>query len=540
MLESIMLEAGLDPQQCLYTNVISAHPRNNDFSEFLHPISSKKPDFYGVHAKPELLSGLENLRRLISIVQPKLIIGCGNIPLWALTDKASVATSRGFRYPGGITSWRGSQLRTRIDMGGVPFLPIIHPSAITKMYGWRHPTVHDLKSRAARFLTDRLEWENPTPPVAIPRPSFKQVSEELHTLLAHLRAGIEVDIAADLETWRRRWINCIGFSWQPTAGTRSPRSMCIGLFDFDDAGHLVDRYTEDQEWYIWLYLKEIFSHPLCRVIGQYFQYDAQFFWRVLRLRVIPTYDTMVMHHLLFPGTPKSLDYLASLYSNHYVYWKDESQDWNGKLDTMSLWTYNCKDTLYTLECGRLLRRLVERAGMSSHLNERMEDWITAYEMEITGFGVDLHRRAQYHSLLKAQLQEHHDYLMASVPEDLQLSEGGAAWYNSSPLSKHIFYEILAIQPILHKKTKQPTLDKEALPTLEKRAPYLKNLFKVLKQTRQIQLFISTFIEMNLRPWDQRFCPTFNIVGTDTTRWSSSTNGFGEGTNGQNIPQGTED
>jgi hypothetical protein len=46
------------------------------------------------------------------------------------------------------------------------------------------------------------------------------------------------------------------------------------------------------------------------------------------------------------------------------------------------------------------------------------------------------------------------------------------------------------------------------------------------------------LEAKLSP-DGRLRCSFNIAHPETHRWSSNSNGFGEGTNLQNIPKGDE-
>lgn len=38
-------------------------------------------------------------------------------------------------------------------------------------------------------------------------------------------------------------------------------------------------------------------------------------------------DTMISHHTAFVSLPKSLAFQASMYSPHYVYWKDDGKTW---------------------------------------------------------------------------------------------------------------------------------------------------------------------------------------------------------------------
>ena len=142
--------------------------------------------------------------------------------------------------------------------------------------------------------------------------------------------------------------------------------------------------------------------------------------------------------------------------------------------------------------------------------------------------------------MRQELQEafevYQNFLLECMPQELRLTPTGKPWFNSPTFSMDIFYRQLGIQPVLHKKTKKSTLNVTSFETLKKRAPWATPIFDSLEKIRSIGVFISHFLDMPLSP-DGRIRTSFNIAGTDTFRWSSSSNPFGEGTNLQNIPKG---
>ena len=50
-------------------------------------------------------------------------------------------------------------------------------------------------------------------------------------------------------------------------------------------------------------------------------YDISFLWRSYRIKTVNAeHDTMLLHHALHPESPKGLDFLGSVYTNH-ASWK---------------------------------------------------------------------------------------------------------------------------------------------------------------------------------------------------------------------------
>lgn len=528
-LTRMLTEAGIRREECLLTNVVHAQPPGNEFTHFLFPTSDKKLSlglYKDLYPRPVLLDGVKNLQLLIETVKPKLIIGCGNIPLWALTSHATVSSSAGYKVPGGIMNWRGSQTFYHTPTGAIPYLPIIHPAAILRSWDLRSITIHDLR-RAANYLSGKLTWT--APGFSYDHfPSYDRVMCVLDALLQEVEKA-PLEIVVDIETYRRQHIVCIGLA-------TSTHTICTPFFWFDELGQLVEHFTPEQETTVCGSHKRLLEHPNARVIGQNLIYDYQFILRRLGIKLRMHADTMCMHHLCFPGTPKSLEYLASLYCQHYLYWKDESQDWAGKGDPNDLFLYNCKDTKATLEIYHTLTSVIEKMNKGEQWEFQKEQWHLAADMMLRGVRYNKPIADKMRLELQQAAHELETWLLAAMPDDLQYAAGGSPWYDSPKLTQQIFYTYLGFPPILHKKTKQPTANYEALVSLAKRHPWIAPITSRLEQLRSIQVFLSHFFDIKLSP-DTRLRTNFNISGTETFRWSSSSTAFDEGTNLQNIPKG---
>jgi uracil-DNA glycosylase len=553
-LDKMLYEAGLPRASILCTNVIHAQPARNDFTEFLYSndIAKKEKinEYYGIYPRDPLRSGIGNLWRLLDEVNPSLVICAGNWPLHVLTDHAKPATKKGFKLPTGIVSWRGSQTHSRPSPKGKRFnvLPIIHPAAILREWGYRPVTIHDLRSRAWRYLAGHLDW-NPPPHTFFWNPSYDAVISILNSLIARACYG-ELWLSVDLETYQKRYISVLGLADKDMA-------ICIPFFSFSSNKQLIPYFTLEQEQEIWLRAKVLLENPNTKIIGQNFVYDTQFFDRHFDIQAIVTLDTMVAHHLLFPGTPKGLHNLASLYSNHYCYWKDESEDQEDpEEDAESKWKYNCKDTRETYDIAFELMKQLTRAdgfledeacaatneprragGMWEHYQEKMEQWALARTMTRTGILIDEEVKKRFSLELFHTSNSLEQWLLLAVPDHLQHNAKGGPWCSSAQATMALLYDHIGLPPVLHKKTKRPTADDDAINSLLERrdARWLEPLLGRLSAYRSVGVFRKNFVDAKLGITG-RLHSQFNVSHPETHRWSSAHTSFDEGTNLQNIPK----
>jgi uracil-DNA glycosylase len=551
-LDRMLFEAGLHRSNILCTNIV--HTRPNLANEFAAgftlagKVLPSSPFYYrGLLATEQLREGCANLFALISRVRPRLVIGCGNWPLWALTSHAELKPQKSkvdnlsYRVPSGIGSWRGSQTYTeQIDGTAYPFLPIYHPSAILRAWELRSPTVHDLRTRAARFIANKTSWEAPRRPI-LPLPTFDQARDYLLRLLSRLEGGEKVWIATDLETYQRKHIVCAGIAADPDPSELDGiAALCLPFFNFDEAGVSYHVWPHEEEVELVDLYRRVITHCNARVTNQNIIYDAQYLFRNLAIRIRPAFDTMVGHHLLWPRTPKDLSYLSSLYCDHHLHWKEESQEWDTRTHGLAaLCEYNCKDCLSTLEITHVLRGAISSAGMDELMADRMQQWEMAFDMMLDGVNYDVALAQRYRTDLFKLSEETSAWLISAMPEDLRYTSAGGPWYTSPKFQQEIFYDKIGVAPVIHKKTKRPTLDKEAFEVIRKRAPWLTPVLDKLELQRSIGVFTSNFLDIKLGPGSRFYCG-FNIAGTDTFRFSSQANSFDEGGNFQNIPKKEEE
>ena len=505
-LTRMLHDAGIMRTDCRITNVTMERPAGNDISTFFPKKSQLTPQdkfIGGRWCTPAIATGLEHLRQEVARTSPSVIVALGDTALWALTGES------------GITKWRGSYLDLRPVFGGpVPVdavvIPTYHPAAILRQWSWRYIAVQDLR-RAAREVHARTR---PEPERYIIPQSF---SEAIHAL-----NSLDGLVACDIET-RVGHIDCIGFA------TSESDALCIPFFSLQNPTGF---WTLEEEAQLVTAIKRALAR--CDIIGQNFLYDAQYIARHWGVAVVPQFDTMIAQGVAWPGLPKALDFLSSMYLPYHRYWKDESQEADAKLDDQIRWRYNCKDCCATWALYAPMRTTLQRLDLEVPFQFEMDLFRPLLMMMLRGVRVDTQSRGKLMSELLAIQQEYEQYF--EVYSQLLPPSKGKPWYRSPKQQQELFYSVLGQQPVRNRKTGNVTADDSALEKLGKREPLLLPLTSAMQRYRSTGVFLSTFIQAPLDR-DNRIRSSYNPVGTETMRFSSRADAFGFGTNLQNIPKG---
>lgn len=503
-LDTMLAQVGILRSACYLTNVALTRPRSGKLDDLWE--KEPKGRTAGVPG-PELIEGMRRLANDINEVKPQIILALGNVALWALTGQT------------GIRRWRGSEM----EIVPSPLLPVTHtctvvptmnPAAILRQWSWRIDMLTDLR-RSAKYLTT----PPPEPPATnyLVRPTFEEARHDLLALLDIANAaGGTIHVAGDIET-RAKHIACFGYSCAEGVAACIP-FMCVE----DDSGY----WDDDEEFEIVQLICLALRHPNILWIFQNGLYDLQYLAR--HWITIPSRweDTMILQHTIFPGRPKSLDYISSMYCDWYRYWKDEGKEWDKNMDEDQLWEYNCKDASNTLECYFALRNLLDQSGLEEQFGWQMRTADSMLRVMLTGVRCDLTLKAQYAEQLEIVRQELSEWIDIAV---------GRPFNPKSPKQmQELFYGELGFKPIKDRKSGSVTTNKKALQRLVFRQPLLRPLVERIEAYRSIGVFLSTFVKMKLSRDDRMRC-SYNVAGTDTYRLSSSTDAFGSGTNLQNIP-----
>jgi len=504
-LDKMMREAGLFKSSCFTTLVIGIRPPANNIESF---IAARKADITPQHAMvrdkmclPVVWEGIERLKREIEMCQPDVIIALGNVALWALTGNW------------GIMSWRGSVLQTDLPLT-LPYkpkvIPTYHPSIVMRQWSWRQIVITDL--RRAKKESSSRELYSPDYRFVI-RPDYSTALNYLELLLKAVAAK-PLKLSVDIET-RAGHIACIGIAWSKR------EAICIPLMTTAAGSHY---WSEAEESVLMYKMQQLLTHVNAQVIGQNFSYDAQYFHRWLHYVPRLVRDTMLSQHVCFSNLQKSLDFLASMYCEHYTYWKEEIKSTNED----EYWRYNCKDCVITFEVDEVEQQTITSMGLQSVQDFQQELFWPVLTTMNRGIRMATEKRGAFAMMLSDEIAAREQYII------------DVCGYPLNPASpkqmQEFFYDQLNFKPIIGRKTGNPTLDDEALHTICNRDPVIKPLVDKILELRSLNVFLSTFVNAPLDR-DGRIRCSFNIAGTEPYRFSSSKNAFGSGLNLQNIPKG---
>lgn len=492
-LTRMLHESGILRTECFLTNVCKYRPPENKIENFFLDKQQKKPNEL-------IIEGVKELQEEIARCQPKLIIALGNTALWALTGNR------------GITKWRGSML----THGDAMLMPTYHPALILREWGWRAIAVHDLR-RAADALKNGSWPERKNSYIV--RPSFEQTMDTLGGLLQRA-ASDKLKLASDIET-RLSHIACHGIAWSETEAICIPY-MCVER----PAGY----WTIDEETAIVKREKELLNHPNVELSGQNYSYDAQYKARRRGYKPRLRDDTMVMQNVAWPGLPKGLDFLSSMYRKRHVYWKDEGKLWDPKMPEERLWGYNCDDACATYEVRDTLEEILRASGLWDLYRFQMLVWEVSFEMMLRGIRIDQLSRGRIAGEMISAINDRERSLNYIAGHELNVR---------SPKQMHqFFYEELGRRIIKDRKTRKPTANDDAMQAWANEEPLLRPIIQIIADIRSLGTVKANVIEAEL-DLDGRIRSSFGITA-ETFRWTSSENAFGGGGNLQNWTKGDED
>lgn len=355
-----------------------------------------------------------------------------------------------------------------------------------------------------------------------------------------LHSKQEVTLAADIETKAKSIITCIGFA------DSADYAICIPFVNISVNGPrdrtLTSYWSRSDELVLLKMLCALFRAPHVKWIGQNFLYDLQFIHADFGLTPDLTHDTLIAQNLLFPGTPKDLGYLSSIYCAHHRYWKDDSREWSttGTLDQHL--RYNCEDVCRTWEIAAAQRNVLKATGLDAKWPFELYKFRLAWRMMKRGVRRDPVATQTVGLAIIERKMEVDRQLMQIVPQATVADSGiktTKAWIGSPAQLRHLLYTVWGLKEQRDKKTKRPSTGKIALQALRDLYPRLTGFFELLAESRSLGTVYANCIASKAEP-DGRIRGSFNPAGTETFRWSSSQNAFNRGMNMQNLPAGGDD
>lgn len=311
VLTELLLKAGIDPDDCYYTNIINDQPPGNDLSEWIPK---------GVPSD-HVADGIDSLISEIEEVNPNLIIPLGNWPLWLFYGQRLNKDGK----PAGITDYRGYVLEARKVARGRKLLPTLHPSYYLRgAFGEAGLGIMDFRRASVEARTREITRK--------PRQRFvNPVGAEREAL--RLRLLNEGDILfTDIEYLGTR-LFCVGFSVSP-----------------DWAVSIKMESSSDFEW-----VRSLIESG--KPIGaQNAMFDLGILDWHFNIDVFKNlvWDTMVAAYVLNIEHRKDLGFLGSMYTDYDAWW--DRINWDdikaGKQSIDDLLPYNCDDNLVTAEVAQ--------------------------------------------------------------------------------------------------------------------------------------------------------------------------------------------
>ena len=476
-----------------------------------------------VYVYESLWKEFQALLTEIRIVQPKLIIVTGKWTLFFLTGCTSLVTNQGNakdKKPlGGLNKFRSSILQISecwdikhkcilipifhtINAMAMPDKVFIMELDIQKL-GWMY---HIIKDKGIDYyIKPEKEYLLGT------------TKEICLDYLSKLLKRIEVKpthVSFDVETMFHSIIDCI------TVTDSIDFGMTIPFAHKNNANYfsLVD------ELEVMVALREVMLHPNCLHVGQNYQYDCQYYFKLWGLSISSSEDTMVLSHTLFNYLPKNLSFLASLFCEFFTYWKDDITAIQETPETR--WIYCAKDGMYTLEVLQGLQQILEeeddklKALYYFQINKLYPQLISTMN---TGFLVDKKRKDELYSFFLV--------LMEDIKVKINDCLGMQFNINSSQQKKKVFNDLLGITLITKKGSE--TCDAQATLTYIEENPLYKPFLTLLLEYASLKVTTTTFLGMKLDA-DNRARTQYGL--TNTGRLNSKKNVWGTGGNLQNIPE----
>lgn len=274
------------------------------------------------YVEETLWTSFQQLLEEIRLAEPKIVIVSGKWSFFFLTGlftlSKTMGSGKGDKPLGGLSKYRASVCKTAasLELPEVILYPVLPPVTKHRMpelapiMTWDSLKAGDIFRKLQSNERTINDYLNPGYNLILGT-TFPLVSDYLTGIESILREGV-INLSVDIET-RHNTIDCIGL------GYKKGEAICIPFSTLSSPVF----WTEDEELEIVSRISKILSDENCKVIAQNGSYDAQYIWKYWLVRLHISFDTMIANHVLYNKMKKSLDILASVYCEDYIYWKDD-------------------------------------------------------------------------------------------------------------------------------------------------------------------------------------------------------------------------
>jgi len=496
--------ANIQRSDVFVTNVVHERPPSNKFEAFLKP----KPSL-------ALMQGILQLKKDIESIRPNLVLAFGDVPLRFLTNKHS------------ITKYRGSILESTL-VKGQKVIATFHPAAVFRAPDLQIKTLIQLDMK-------RVAEEILSPAINLPERNI--------WIWGSTGPGGHFD--ADLpgmaeEMYNAEWLSV---DIETTPGPAGHEVVCIGFSDHPSRALVIPVNAPGAD----SVLRRLLASP-ARKCGQNFgQYDLTVLqdngYEVVNFQ----WDIMYSHHALLmeaasggdevkslKGTDKKatsafrkgLGFQVSIYTKEPFY-KDDGKLWKDVGDINLFYRYCGKDAAVTGEIRQVHDKQLDEFGVRHVFEHEMAILPLLRQMGRRGIKIDMDQRETFRKQYESEVLNLQGFLDQAAGKPVNVksthASGDVRW---------LLYEKLKLPVKLHRKTKQPTVDKDAI--IELAAKYGHPVLMTILEIRKRRDLLERYVLANVDP-DGRMRCLFDPSGTRTGRLASRSNIYGSGTNLQNIP-----
>lgn len=510
-LDKMLKEAGIDSNDCYYTNVYKTRPPQNDISRIRE---------VGIPTQLFMDQFFEELYEY----KPVFIIPLGGTALGVLCQH----TVQHRDGEAKISKWRGSLLDSSRLNWPHYVIPNFHPAYILREWSDRSVAVFIFGRVKEEFDYFKREGKHQPLPERqlIAEPNFDEARGYLEECLEH--AG---PTSLDIELLARRVPICIAASY-------SRLSACsISLFDGDPKKIAV----------LWRMLDEILQRK--PIVGQnWTTFDTNWMEAVgFRGGCGNCDDTLVRHHVLHPEMSHKLDFQILQYTRE-PYYKDEGRGWQFREGMKKLKLYNCKDAVGTLEVfEEQEKEFDENPSLRSFYNYEMGLARVFHDIDKRGIFVDTTELASMRVDISKELDERCIAISSNLQgrpvvysaqranalaKVLDISPKAILNLASVPQLKELLQNELKIKLKINRFSHKETTGEESLNDAFAISgnPVLKDILRI----RELNKLLGTYVDAKLG--NNTFYSCYSVTGTVTGRRASRKNFLGFGSNGQNQPK----
>lgn len=468
LLKAFLAQLGCTPQQCFLGNVCQVRLPDNNISRF---------DWNG----DEIQNGLAQLRHDLAEFSPNVVLLLG------------ATAARAFGESRSITSVRGTIFKS--PTFGYKCVVAYHPAAVLRNFEWAPIFKFDLN----RGYTQSFFSEyNPPSRNLIIGPSIDVALSYMENLLNR-----KDPIAIDIEGYPDEiGMKCISLCPNPHDGITIPFRRKNGS----------SYWSLEEEAQIWIGLTRVLESTEVPKILQNALYDSFVLaWRHNILVKNIADDTMMKHWELYCEFPKNLGFIASLYTEE-PYYKDEISS----QDEHEFWLYCGKDSAVTHESNSVMEsQLAKNKPSIEHYRFNVQIQRPYLYMELRGCKLD-----------RKWWEEQRDRTWQKIvlqQSIVNMMTGREFNVKSTPQKQAWLYADMKLPPQMERDPKTGDMkistDFEAISTL-----YMMTKIPALIEVIKLIKLRTRFSDIHkIQPYvDGRIRCSYNAVGTDTGRLSSST------------------